>query len=1259
MHFGPEWMRTKGSTRPAPSPPLTTSSAPPGASSYSALVTPVLNTTPERRDVAHPFRYSREEMLRIYREGGGRGGLGLEVERWEGIVREVGCDPIGLKEMSETEKKIFAGPLNSEIRRRQSTDVLSPLATSSLGERPKLNHAASGTASPMRERIGNVMGRRRDSSDQLPRKLSLSSMQGPLGSPRETALPSPRTRIGHAPGFDGVLSESWSSRRRGTENGPKGVGTPSLRNNKDGSQNDRKGLDIKEENEDDLHSSGQPSSSHEKLSSEVTTDSQSDPPLDGIPNDPPQKVAKDSNDPSGSTANSAVGSQDNANSLPVVGSNGDSMVSGPPPGLTDPASIEWSYLDPQGQVQGPFRADIMQRWHDEGYFSADLLMKRTHLDSEWTSVGEMLHRAGGHPIFLTPGITSTAPPGLPRRPDPLLEGAISDRDRSSPYQSVPTSSLRSNTLDPYLHNGTSTSNSPTSSFGAARFANGSPDPGPFEGKLSHHLYSDPSVGPRIATFPIGPNSPMTGQRRAALNDSFDPSLGMRPPPLNAVPGRGTPLEGLGFTGLDGVTTSSMDSISPFTPNFGSSGADAASAPTGSLASPVLGTLRGSQSSSMNNGHIGSSTFIQGDFGPIGGFTNPSSASRVINRDGFSKAVLDDRSETHSTLGFGGAYPNGNGSSFSSTSQQLSQNVALQYSSSQDAHLLQSLTPISELQSASHSIPTSQQLHHSFVSSPSYASGQSQWPSQDTSVFRRPGPFDPNYPTANNTVTTGSANLVPPSFGRASSQTILSANQSPWFAASQGVVSDGWASDSNSLTVANLGQHNQQLQHDEVRVQAIGLPIDLTNVTAETTQTTSRDVQPQAPAPIVTPPISSPSNEAHRPSQKLHRKSSAQPVPTAPQPSASKTIPGSPTIVKPPSPIPTVDHRPAWSNDDDDSRKSKPSITVIGLREIQEAETKKLEARKAAERERERAARAAAGTAVQAEDFQPFTASWGLPTSQAGAARTSAAKESPASSPNAPVWTNASKPQVVKKSMKEIQAEEEKRKKMTTKEKETVAAAARRAYSETTNKNTPPVQPLGGAWTTVAAGGKTSAVVATSPRPVVTSSVSNKVIPSTSSTSVASASSVTTRVAPSSVVSPRPSAPPKGTAPKADESPVPPSHDFLKWLSESLKGLKSTVNFEEITSMLLSFPLDPDPSTVEIISDLIYASSTTLDGRRFASEFVSRRRSDIALRSKNGTSATTPGKALSIAEVVKAQPKPTQSEWGGFKVVNKKKKGGRS
>lgn len=87
-------------------------------------------------------------------------------------------------------------------------------------------------------------------------------------------------------------------------------------------------------------------------------------------------------------------------------------------------------------------------------------------------------------------------------------------------------------------------------------------------------------------------------------------------------------------------------------------------------------------------------------------------------------------------------------------------------------------------------------------------------------------------------------------------------------------------------------------------------------------------------------------------------------------------------------------------------------------------------------------------------------------------------------------------------------------------------------------------------------------------------------------------------------------------------------------------------------MLLTFPMDPDPSTVEIISDLIYANSTTLDGRRFAAEFVSKRKADV----KGGV--TTAGKPLSIADVVKTQPKPAQNEWGGFKVVNKKKKGAR-
>jgi len=90
-------------------------------------------------------------------------------------------------------------------------------------------------------------------------------------------------------------------------------------------------------------------------------------------------------------------------------------------------------------------------------------------------------------------------------------------------------------------------------------------------------------------------------------------------------------------------------------------------------------------------------------------------------------------------------------------------------------------------------------------------------------------------------------------------------------------------------------------------------------------------------------------------------------------------------------------------------------------------------------------------------------------------------------------------------------------------------------------------------------------------------------------------------------------------------------------------------------MLLSFPLDPPPSVIEIISDSVYANSATLDGRRFAAEFVAKRKADAALamstdaRQGNGYAGR-----VSLADVVKTQPKPAESEWS-TKVVKKKTK----
>lgn len=122
MHFGPEWMRAKqphAAARPhaIPSPPPAStaqiansggSPAPQGASSYSALLTPSVPPAQAERDLAHPFKYSRDEILQVWKDGGGRGPLPIEVEMWEGVVREMAGEPACLHELTEAEKKVKA-----------------------------------------------------------------------------------------------------------------------------------------------------------------------------------------------------------------------------------------------------------------------------------------------------------------------------------------------------------------------------------------------------------------------------------------------------------------------------------------------------------------------------------------------------------------------------------------------------------------------------------------------------------------------------------------------------------------------------------------------------------------------------------------------------------------------------------------------------------------------------------------------------------------------------------------------------------------------------------------------------------------------------------------------------------------------------------------------------------------------------------------------------------------------------------------------
>ena len=78
-----------------------------------------------------------------------------------------------------------------------------------------------------------------------------------------------------------------------------------------------------------------------------------------------------------------------------------------PPAL--PKAFEWSYLDPQGQQQGPFQSDEMFEWFSAGYFPADLMVKRD-CDLRFLSLTEVSSLYGRNPF--TPG---PAPPPLANR----------------------------------------------------------------------------------------------------------------------------------------------------------------------------------------------------------------------------------------------------------------------------------------------------------------------------------------------------------------------------------------------------------------------------------------------------------------------------------------------------------------------------------------------------------------------------------------------------------------------------------------------------------------------------------------------------------------------------------------------------------------------------------------------------------------------------------------------------------------------------
>ncbi len=711
----------------------------------------------------------------------------------------------------------------------------------------------------------------------------------------------------------------------------------------------------------------------------------------------------------------------------------------------------------------------MQKWHDEGYFTADLLMRRTHLDTDWTSVGELTRRIGGPQIFLTP-IMPTLPPGLSRHVDsPQHIYAIPQDQFNVPFQPAPIRSLRSSTLDTYLGS-SNVSDSPASSLGAGRYSNGSPDPNAFGGRAGNFISPDPGV---------------SGRRHNFVDGGMDHrSFGQ------FAPNRSTTV--------DGTYSVNGSFVSNPWPNSTGNAVAIGSGFDSGRASAELSPLP----SSFHNNGLGST--LPGGFGPVASQDNLHTTSAFGGTDFRSLDPIPDASSP-STFNSYNAFPN----------QTF-------------------------IQQPSEPIPA--RIPQQSISDGSSAAPVSPWGNvQDAlaSAPRRGGPFDLNHPASTN-----------------SSLPEQTASPSPWGTSgslpragiSKTVDSSPWPAPVR--TAAENRKEDAFVTHS--------LPKDdfrqnqSSNAESTVPQALAQSPEP-TPAEMQADSLNASSNRKSRGTKVSvpSKQSVIQPAPRPPSPTAS-------------SPIPV--HKPAWVKDDDAGKLSGVSLS---LREIQEAEAKQAEARKAAERERERT-RAAASASTINDEIQPFIASWGLPTSQAGSrANNIQIKEtSSASVPTPttaqPVWTTTTKAPTTKKTMKEIQEEEEKRRKLAAKET-AASVASRRAYAETTVKvnytsfyticiclclvkSPVSVAVGGGAWTTVGPSGKTAPPPVASARSPVSSAT-------TSSAAVPRANGTPAAIRPASTpVPPKPT-----TGGKVDDYPVAPSHEFLKWLNESLKGLNSSVN----------------------------------------------------------------------------------------------------
>ncbi|KAH9819738.1 hypothetical protein DFH28DRAFT_1053138 [Melampsora americana] len=357
----------------------------------------------------------------------------------------------------------------------------------------------------------------------------------------------------------------------------------------------------------------------------------------------------------------------------------------------------------------------------------------------------------------------------------------------------------------------------------------------------------------------------------------------------------------------------------------------------------------------------------------------------------------------------------------------------------------------------------------------------------------------------------------------------------------------------------------------------------------------------------------------------------------------------------------------WSKED-----SKTPTSNLSLMEIQAIEFKQAEKRRQAEKQAA-ASRALAEQAAAAEraakamkESLPPTSNWATAssptkhTAQLGSPVVWGGKDNEATVNSTP-----------KQTMKQIQEDEARRKKLAQQQLANKAASIgstrpSAGYAGSVGAGATKAAAVSGPWSVVGAKSKVIAPPANGSKPVtsvvpglpstgrLSTSVQHPTLSKTPMSSTRTIASVTNNSNKAVTTSSA------GISTSAPEGPPPASAEFMKWLREALRGMN---NVDDFMKMLLDFPINPDESVLEIVSDSVYAGSATLDGRRFAKEFNTRRHADVMARMgnlkptptrANSNVSGTVKKSSTMADAVKSQPAPKNDGWG-FAVVGPKKK----